>query len=446
MSNLLNRLFGGATTPSAPQPTPAQREMDTLLETAAAALEQGFHETALETYQRGLTLARALGDRRNIELFLNGLGAAYVQLERFEEAHAALDEALQIAREMNSPRELARCLNNLGTLHAAQGAWGEAQTYHRQALDAARQSGDSASIALALESLSRDALHQDNPNYAQHLLKEAVILSQANGQYAVTARVLGLLGEATLQLGDRLNAAKLFEQALYFARQTHQEALQLRWLQKLARLEMDAQQYPRAILHLQEAENLALRLGDQPPEFFMHSALDLTTAYQQIGDTAQAEEYATRALAQARSTGNRAHEASALTRLGLTAYAANDLTRALSFLSEARALYDAQAVHDADEHMQILLALGNVAMRQRRLDEAQSYAERLLALAEEKGNAARQAEAHQLLGYVAAQRHDRQTAGTHWDAALRLLGRDARTPQVAQLRCDIAQAHRQAGN
>ena len=160
MQNLLNRLLGNNSATPEPQLTPAQQEMNALLDTAAAALEQGFHETALETYERGLELARTHDDDAQVEYFLSGMAAAYVSLDRFDDARPLLDEALEIARETNDARALARCLNNIGSLHAKQKNWGNAQMFHQQALDAARRSENLEVIGFYLKCLhiKRDCL------------------------------------------------------------------------------------------------------------------------------------------------------------------------------------------------------------------------------------------------------------------------------------------------
>ena len=455
MQNFLKRLLGDPADVATPAMTPAQEEMNTLLETASTALEQGFHETALETYQRGLVLARTVQDPASEEHFLSGMGAVHVALRRFEEARPLLDEALSLARRLNSPPSLARALNNLGSLFAKQNQWGVAQTYHQQALDAARPTGDAEVIALTLENLARDYMQQDNPSYAQHLLKEAVIVTQAGNQVQLAARVIGMLASATLQIGERATAHNLFAQAVRLAQQTGQIDQQLRWLQALARLEMENHNYAAVVEHLQTAENLALRLGNQSPEFFMNSALDLTTAYQMMGNSAQAEEYATRALAQARSTGNDDHEASALTRLGMAAFTMGDLARAESFLTDGLAYYDEQKLVDQDEHVQILLTLGRIALLQKRPADAVGITERALEMAreasasvgdgEENAFQARESEALHLLGNLASAQGERDQAFNHWQAALNLV-QDAQPAQAAQLHCDIARARRSAGD
>ncbi len=86
MQNLFNRLFGGNPSPQPSTLSPAEQEMNTLLETAATALEQRFYDTARETYERGLTLARTLSDRVNEERFLSGIAAVYVAQANFEAA------------------------------------------------------------------------------------------------------------------------------------------------------------------------------------------------------------------------------------------------------------------------------------------------------------------------------------------------------------------------
>ncbi len=448
MQNLLNRLFRN---PTPAQPTllsPAQQEMNTLLETAAAALEHGFPATALDTYQRGLTLARTLGDAVNIEHFLSGIGAVYISQSNFESARSMFDEALEIARKIGDPRALARCLNNVGSFYSKQKNWNTAQTFHQQALDSARQSGQADVIALTLENLAQDYLHQENPSYAQHLLKEAVVITQAGGQFQLASRVIGTLAETTLAMGDRTAAQKLWEQAIYLAQRASQTELQLRWLQKLAELEMDGGEYTKAIQHLQEGENLALRLGNQPSEFFMNSALALATAYRRVGNSAQAEEYATRALAQARSMGSASQEMMALTRLGMAAYGMGDLPRAHSFLAEALAADQTETASDRDERIQIMLTLGKIAMRQDRLDEASQTVARALELARAEQQPARQAEVLHLLGSLVAKQGHREAALGHWQAALQLLSNGGTPDYAAQarLRCDMAQARRDLGD
>ena len=261
----------------------------------------------------------------------------------------------------------------------------------------------------------------------------------------MASRVVGLLAEASLKMGDRAVAQKLYSQAVNLAQQTGQADQQLRWLEALANLEMENRNYGKVIEYYQAAENLALRMGKQSGEFFMNSALELSTAYQMNGNSEQAEEYATRALAQARSTGNAEQETVALTRLGMAAYTMSDFTRAQSFLAEALTFYDEGALSNRDEHVQILLTLGSITLRTGKLDAAQGYIDQALKLARESGQQTREAEALHMLGNLAAERADRDTALAHWQSALDRLSPDDNT-HIAQLRCDIARAYKDAGD
>ncbi|NDJ78961.1 MAG: tetratricopeptide repeat protein [Chloroflexi bacterium] len=451
MQNFLNRLRG--ITPDTEQPsttlTPAQQEMGTLLETAATALEQGYHETALETYERGLTLARTMNDTVSEEHFLSGIGAAHVALENYDAARPILNQALEIARELASThsdqRALARCLNNFGSFYSQQRNWTSAQSYHQQALDAARSTGDNGMIALALENLAKDYQHQDNPRYAQHLLKEALGLAQASMQIQQVTRVVGLLAESSLAIGERAAAHKLYAQAVQLAQQTNQPTQQLRWLQALTRLEIENRNFTQAIQHAQAAENLALRLGSESAEFFMNSALEISTAYQMSGNSQQAEEYATRALAQARSTGDARHEAVALMRLGMAAHTMGDHDRAQRFLSEVMGYYEDGTLSDREEQLQTLLTLGTIAMRRHDAPQAQQFGQHALTIAKQTEDPPRQAEALHLLGNLAQQQGDHEGALGHWRQALNLLGTGSHA-QAAQLRCDIASARKAGGD
>src|SRR5690606_3493282 len=107
MQKLLKQLFGDNDLRARPPVlAPEQQADNELLETAATALEQGYYDTALETYQRGLDSARQRGDTRSEEHFLSGIGATYVARGEFETARPVLDEALAIARELNDRRAL----------------------------------------------------------------------------------------------------------------------------------------------------------------------------------------------------------------------------------------------------------------------------------------------------------------------------------------------------
>ncbi|NLE50885.1 MAG: tetratricopeptide repeat protein [Chloroflexi bacterium] len=447
MQKFLNQLFGSNQPREQPSPalSPEQQAINEMLETAATALEQGYYDTALETYERGLARAREQGDTRSEEHFLSGIGATYVARRDFDTARPLLDEALEIARTLGDRRALTRTLNNLGSFFAQQNEWGTAQTYHQQALDEAREIGEASVLALTLENLAKDYLNQDNPSYAQHLLKEAITVAQRGGQAPILARLLGLLAEATLAVGDRVTGHRLLNQAVQIAQQTGQNEQHLRWLRALAELEIENRNYALAIEYYQSAENLALRLGNQPAEFFMNSALDLSLAYQLSGNSTQAEEYATRALAQARSADNSELEANALTRLGMAANTMGEWERAEGFLTEALAFYENGALHDREEHVQILLALGNIQTRLHNVERARAFTEQALSIAQSADDPRREASALHLLGNLALEQGNSSEALERWQAALDLLA-GADPVQEARLRCDIAGTRRERGD
>src|SRR5690606_41954842 len=110
MQKFLNQLFGSNQPREQPSPalSPEQQAINELLETAATALEQGYYDTALETYQRGLARAREIGDLRSEEHFLSGIGATYVARRDFEAARPVLDEAYASAKKVGDRRALTR--------------------------------------------------------------------------------------------------------------------------------------------------------------------------------------------------------------------------------------------------------------------------------------------------------------------------------------------------
>ncbi len=306
--------------------------------------------------------------------------------------------------------------------------------------------GNAEIIALALENLARDYIHQDNPRFAQHLLKEAVVITQAGNQIQLASRVIGLLAEATLAMGDRIAAQKLLMQAIHLAQQTGQLEQQLRWSQSLARLEMENQNYTAAIRITRPPKISRCGWATSRRSFLCTARSNWRP---RTGGPVTAPRPRNTRRARSRRRAVRATPNTKpwrLTRLGMAAYGMNDMDRAQSFLSEALAHYDSGTLAQPDEHIQMLLTLGNMALRRGQSAEAQRWIDQALELARTHHQTEREAEALHLLGNLAARQGDRDAAMNYWQDALRLAEENNNNTLAIQLRCDIAQLRKINGD
>ena len=108
----------------------------------AACLELGRFEEAIGCYQQALAIKRKTGDRNRKDLTLNSLGIAYRELGRFEEAIGCYQQALAMFRKIGDRRGEGQTLNNLGIAYLRLGRFEEAIGCYQQDIAICRESGD----------------------------------------------------------------------------------------------------------------------------------------------------------------------------------------------------------------------------------------------------------------------------------------------------------------
>jgi len=122
--------------------------------------------------------------------------------------------------------------------------------------------------------------------------------------------------------------------------------------------------------------------------------------YEAVGDYAQAQAAAERALAAARGRADVAGEGACLAQLGLIARRQGDYDEAQDWYNRALELLQGEEAHP-DGKAQVLNGLGTVHRQQGRLEEARACYEQALALSRESGNRRHEAQALNYLGAVA---------------------------------------------
>lgn len=200
-----------------------QAQARALLGTLSALL--GDDETATVELEAGLTLARALGDRRAVVYALGSLGDLARIRGEAERAAAHYDELATIAREVGGPAAVVQALDGEGLAAYERAEWARATTLLEEALAIHRTRHELDSMGLCLWLLGVVALHQANPSRAFERLREAVSVARALGNQDGLAYVLEGLAWASALVGCRERAARLLGAAA-----AQREALgQVRW-------------------------------------------------------------------------------------------------------------------------------------------------------------------------------------------------------------------------
>ncbi len=106
-----------------------------LNEQAADLRQAGWYEEALADAERALETFRALGDRRNEALTLNGIGLTQARMGDEAGAVDSYETAAALLSELGDSHGAGRVLANLGSLHLGQGQDEQARATWHDALE-----------------------------------------------------------------------------------------------------------------------------------------------------------------------------------------------------------------------------------------------------------------------------------------------------------------------
>jgi predicted ATPase/class 3 adenylate cyclase len=273
----------------------AAEQMKTVLEAyvyiSAYYMRYNQYPTAISYNQRGLELARQIGDRFKESQLYNNLGMISMEQRDLATARGHFETSLDIAQEAGILRGLARPLNNLGLVAGYQGDFKSALDYYEQSLAISRQIGMRSGEGIALGNLgwvagtlgeyskareytlqqlriARESGDLFSEIYAQINLsaftgalgefhpslqaaEEGLRLSRQSGECMAEAWALTYLGHSRFCLGELAGAAEAYQSALDIRLSQDQPLLATEPAAGLARVALASDDLPGAQQHLQ---------------------------------------------------------------------------------------------------------------------------------------------------------------------------------------------------
>lgn len=227
-----------------------------------AASQRGAYREAVVFFRRALDLLPETAPEVKLPLLL-GLGDAHNWLGDIEPARASLTEALTLARASHSTENTVNTLYQLGLTETTYGGYTTAQTYLGEALPLARAGSNQKLLARVLYGLANVNFRTGNHAESEAFARECIALCQA--------------------IGD--------------------DVLQIYALNRMATaLFSDINRVPEGETHLQEALELARRIGHGDGQQIVLGNLGLGAAFRE--DWAAGMPYTESALALAREQGN----------------------------------------------------------------------------------------------------------------------------------------------
>jgi len=198
----------------------AQRLGDTLALAHAHHLlghvqsQVGAYDAADPNFRRALDEFRALGDRPNEAVVLNGLAGMLEKQERYPEALAVALDALRMLKAVGHWWTQATLENGVGWLYAHLGQYDRALTHCQRALSLHRDSGHRGGTADTLDSLGYVYLHLGDITAAKAHYTKAIEAYREIGAPFGEGNSLGGLGDALLAEGDPSAAGTAWREAI----------------------------------------------------------------------------------------------------------------------------------------------------------------------------------------------------------------------------------------
>jgi DNA-binding SARP family transcriptional activator len=175
---------------------------------------QGHWRDWQSSQRAALDAARRLADRPAEALSLRLLGAAFLSLGNYDEAHVHLQHALGMFRELGDQTGQAEASRDLAALLERQGRYPGALEHAQQALDLFRAAGDQVGEGRALNAVGWFRAQLGDYSGALTCCRQALDLQRAVGDIVGQAETADSLGYAHRLLGHQSESIICYQQAI----------------------------------------------------------------------------------------------------------------------------------------------------------------------------------------------------------------------------------------
>jgi len=152
-------------------------------------------EMAYEQFQLAVMDLRAIGDPRFTAIGLNALSLSALKIGRYAEARQALEESIALGRSIGDRWGLGFAYRGLGIIAQTQGAHLQAVAEFRTSLEILTDLGDRQDVARLLAEMGRSVFALGNDAEAGLLWREALhMASETSGTFIVLEALVGLAG------------------------------------------------------------------------------------------------------------------------------------------------------------------------------------------------------------------------------------------------------------
>ena len=323
----------------------------------------GLYKEQIELCQRILNKLDIETDR----IWLNTLGIAFRNLNKYQQAITYHERYLDISRKVLDMKGELVALNNLGTIYDYLSDFSKAITLREQTLEISRQLKDRHSEGNSLCNLGIGHFRIGKFEQAIDELQQSLIIAREVGDLQLEGNVLGNLGFICDRQGNYQEAVDYFEQCLKIMGEIENIKGQGSMLGNLGSAYIGLGEFEKAIGYIERRLVIAREMKDRYGEA---TALgNLGVAYNHLHDYSKAMKYNKEHLSIAREIKDSSGEARALSNLGSVYNGLEDHKEAIIYHQQH--LDITRRIKDSYSESVALLNLGATQMKLEQYKDAQ---------------------------------------------------------------------------
>jgi ATP/maltotriose-dependent transcriptional regulator MalT len=236
---------------------------DILYDMGGVMERRGMHSEAVERFQRAREIAIELADDLALGKALYGLGRAYATLRDYERAIAYKKEAMAILERRGDVTMMAKASISIGNDLCILGRNAEGMTFLARAIELANAVGDLSTMGYALSNTAGCKLNQGDLEGAEELVERCLPISTKLDDPLMTSTLLFHRGYIRTSRRQWDAACNDFDRSLEILRGIDMPTRLGQWLIEIAEVYVDHGEVNQARALLDEAYDIASRIGHQ---------------------------------------------------------------------------------------------------------------------------------------------------------------------------------------
>ena len=317
---------------------------------------QGDLAAARQMYERGLAVAREIGDQSTTAGLLNNIANVLRQQGSLAAALKTYEESLAISREIGDRSAVALTLNNRAIGLRVQGDLAGAKKNYLEALAIRRDIGEKAGMAQTLNNLANLMSDEGDLSGAIKLYEETRRTAEEIGDKQTVAMAWFNLGEMQRLQGSLSNSRASYDQALSLRRSLEDRSAVARTLASIGMVQVAQARLPEARKTYEEALALLEAVGEKQGIARVHNFIGSLSLYE--GRSAEAQTLLRQAAAEFRELKAADEEAASLAVLAKALLAEGKTQEAEKTIQEALRLVEPTS--NRQWHLEVGIAAARV--------------------------------------------------------------------------------------